>query len=108
MLESSPHGQVSSVVAHAFALWARSLPGPRLTKPSCDGSSPSPARLVVENQATFGSLSRVLPDDGARRGGGYGAGNHLTASVASATDLPRRSIASRTSGTSTRRALRSP
>lgn len=45
--------------------------------------------LVVENQATFDSLSRVLPGDGPVGMLAYGAGNHFTASVASATGLPR-------------------
>jgi hypothetical protein len=45
--------------------------------------------LVVENQATFDSLSRVLPGDGPVGMLAYGAGNHFTASVASATGLAR-------------------
>lgn len=44
--------------------------------------------LVVENQATFDSLARALPDDGPVGTLAYGAGNHFIASVASAVDLP--------------------
>jgi hypothetical protein len=109
------HGPVSSVVAHDFAAVSPEfgdekalygLAGTALFGPGriswellrCHPVHPpfvwreagtGSVLLVVENQATFDSLSRVLPDDAPVGVLAYGAGNHFTASVASATDLPR-------------------
>jgi hypothetical protein len=123
------HGPVSSVVAHDFAAVSPEfgdekarygLAGTALFGPGriswellrCHPvhppfawreAGPGSVLLVVENQATFDSLSRVLPDDGPVGVLAYSAGNHFTASV-----IPVSGHGSRNDGPAPDRAGRSP